>query len=163
MIIRIFITGGTIDDLEYDSLDKAPKSHKSLIPDLLEKIRIKTSYEIEELMLKDSKFITDEDRELILKRCIQCNEEKIIITHGTMTMEKTAKYLGKENIKKTIVLTGSTIPANKKDTDALVNINKAFSEVQKLSNGVYISMNKKIFPWNNVKKNLETCNFEKEK
>ena len=163
MTIKILITGGTIDDLEYDSPDKAPTSHKSLIPNLLKKTRITTDYDIEELMSKDSKFITEEDRKIILKKCKECKEDKIIITHGTITMATSAKFIGKEDIKKTIVLTGSAIPANKKDSDALSNLNAALTAVQTLPKGVYIAMNDKIFPWNNVKKNLETGYFEKEK
>ena len=80
-----------------------------------------------------------------------------------MTMAKTAKFLGKENLKKTILLTGAAIPANKEKSDALSNINAALTKVQTQPNGVYIAMNNKIFNWGNVKKNLRTGCFEKEK
>ena len=40
MAIRVFVTGGTIDDLEYDSEKKFPKNQKTIIPDLLKKSRI---------------------------------------------------------------------------------------------------------------------------
>jgi len=162
MSIKIFITGGTIDDLEYDSPEKAPKNHKSIIHDLLKKTKVK-DYNIEELMSKDRKFITDEDREVILKKCKECKEDKIVITHGTMTMARTAKFLGKENLKKAIVLTGAAIPANKENSDALSNINAALSAVKTQPKGVYVAMNNKIFSWENVRKNPRTGCFEKEK
>ena len=162
MKIKVLITGGTIDNLEYYSLEKAPKNQKSLIPLLLKQSRIIVDYGIEKILFSDSKFISDEDREYISKRCEDCKEDKIIITHGTMTMAQTAKFLGKQNIKKTIVLVGSAVPANKEKSDALFNLGLAFAAVQLLPHGVYIAMNGNIFSWNNVKKNLKTGFFEKE-
>lgn len=163
MPIKIFVTGGTIDNLEYDSEEKEPKNAKSVIPEFLKKSRISFDYDVQVLMMKDSKFIDENDRKIILKECKKCKENKIIITHGTMTMAKTAKYLGKSKIKKTIVLTGSAVPAVKQKSDALFNLGFALAAVQLLPTGVYIVMNGRIFSWNNVKKNLETGHFEKEK
>ena len=163
MTIKILITGGTIDDLEYDSPEKAPKSHKSLIPDLIKQARVTIDYDIEEIMAKDSKFITDNDRELIMQKCIDSKEDRIIITHGTMTMPETAKYLGQKNIPKTIVLFGSKIPGNKNKSDTLFNVGTAIMAVQLLNRGVYIAMNGKIFSWENVKKNFDKGIFELEK
>ena len=80
-----------------------------------------------------------------------------------MTMPATAKYLGKKNIPKTIVILGAMIPANKEKSDALFNIGTALSAVQLLPHGVYITMNGKIFSWDNVKKNIDKGIFETEK
>ena|SRR3989344_4043193 len=163
MAIRVLITGGTIDNLEYDSEDKAPKNQKSIIPDLLKKSRIGLNYSVEEIIFKDSRFVNEGDRELLFQKCKKCQEDKIIITHGTMTMPLTAKYLGQKKLKKTIVLLGAAIPGNKENSDALFNLGLAFSAIQLLPKGVYITMNGKIFSWDNVKKNLDTGFFEKEK
>mgnify|MGYP001561295521 CR=1 FL=1 len=163
MTIRIFITGGTIDNLEYNSLDKAPKNQKTIIPDLLKKSRISLDYNIEEVCFKDSRFLNDTDRELLLEKCKKCPERKIVITHGTMSMPITAKYLGMHKLQKTIVLLGSAIPGNKENSDALFNIGLAFASVQLLPHDVYVTMNGKIFSWNNVKKNISTGFFETEK
>ena len=163
MNIKVFITGGTIDNLEYDSEDKVPKNQKTIIPDLLKKSRISLDYNVEEVCFKDSRFINDNDRELLLKKCKKCHEGKIVITHGTMTMPITAKYLGKHKLQKTIVLLGSAIPGNKENSDALFNIGLAFASVQLLPHGVYVTMNGKIFSWDNVKKNTIQGFFETEK
>jgi len=163
MAIRIIITGGTIDDLEYESPEDAPKEHKSLIPDLLKQSRITLDYEIDELLQKDSRHVNDDDRELVYKRCLECSEEQILITHGTMTMPAMAKHLGQKNIPKTIVLLGAMIPANKENSDALFNLGAALNAVQLLPHGVYVTMNGKIFSWDNVKKNLDKGIFETEK
>lgn len=69
-------------------------------------------------MLKDSRDITDKDREVLVVKCQKSVEDRIIITHGTFTIPETAKYLGKANLNKTIVLFGSIIPANKDKSDA---------------------------------------------
>lgn len=124
--IKVLITGGTIDDLDYKSEEDAPKNHQSLIPDLLKQSRITSGYEVEILMQKDSRVVTDEDRQLILERCQNSTEDKIVISHGTFTMPESAKYLGKAKLNKTIVLFGAAIPANKDNSDALFNRGGAY-------------------------------------
>ena len=163
MKIKILITGGTIDNLDSKSGKNASRNQKTIIPKLLEQSRITASYSIDKVLFKDSRLISDEDRELILKKCREYKEDKIIITHGTATMALTAKYLGRKNIEKTIVLVGSAIPANKEKSDALFNLGFALAAAQLLPKGAYVTMNGKIFLWDNVKKNLKTGTFEKEK
>lgn len=160
MKIKVLTTGGTIDDLDYGSVDEEPKANKTYVPELFKQARVNIDINFEELMSKDSKFITDEDRELILKKCKECTEDKIIITHGTETMSNTAEYLGKKGLEKTIILLGAFIPANREKSDALFNLGSAITAVQILLAGVYVTMNGKIFSWNNVKKNMETGLFE---
>ena len=158
--IRIIITGGTIDNLDYDDEINEPVGQKSLIPGLLNQARTTFEYEIEELMMKDSRFVGEKERLQILNACKDCPENKIVITHGTMTMPDTAKFLGKQKINKTIILTGAMKPANKDKSDALFNLGTAIAAVQTLPNGVYITMHGKIFAWDNVKKNMEKKRFE---
>lgn len=162
MKIKVFITGGTIDDLDYEKEEDAPQNHQPLIPELLEQARVTPEYETELLMQKDSRVITEKDRELILEKCKASNEERIIITHGTYTMPGTAKYLGKVSLDKTIVLFGAHIPANKPNSDALFNLGTAFIAVQLLPKGVYVLMNGKVFTWDNVRKDFPTGYFKEE-
>lgn len=75
-------------------------------------------------------------------------------------MPDTAKYLGRKQLPKTIILFGAAIPANKDQSDALFNLGTAVSAVQLLPAGVYITMNGKVFSWENVKKNFDTGTFE---
>lgn len=160
MQITILITGGTIDNLEYEKKENAPKNQHSLIPSLIKQARITEVIVTKIVCFKDSKFINDSDRELILQECKGSSSNKIIITHGTMTMPETAKYLGKHNLTKTIVLFGAAIPSNEDNSDALFNLGLAFSAVKTLSHGVYVTMNGKIFNFDEVKKNMKTGNFE---
>jgi L-asparaginase len=163
MKVKVLTTGGTIDDLDYASVDEEPKAHKTYVPELFKQARINIDINFEKLMSKDSKFVTDEDRELILKKSKECTEDKIIITHGTETMSKTAEYLGKKDLEKTIILLGAFIPANRNKSDALFNLGSAITAVQILPAGVYVTMNGKIFSWDNVKKNMDTGSFETSK
>ncbi len=160
MTVRLLITGGTIDDLDYTSEKTPLQKRTSLIPELLRHARVTLECHCDEVFQKDSRHLNESDRDLLLRKCKECSEEKIIITHGTMTMSKTAQFLGGKNIPKTIVILGAMIPANKKNSDAMFNLGAALSAVQLLPHGVYLTMNGKIFPWNNVRKNLKKGVFE---
>ena len=154
MTIKILITGGTIDVEKIKEGDKYIFD-KTYLPEMLEQGRCKVDVASQVLMLKDSIYMTNEDREKILQSCKDCKENKIIITHGTDSMVETAQVLGKNIKDKTIVLFGAVIPYNKEDSDALFNLGCAVSAVQSLAKGVYTNMNGKIFSWDNVRKNKE--------
>jgi L-asparaginase len=158
--IKVFTTGGTIDDLEYSSEDEAPANKGSLIPKLLRSAEVDVDYSIEQLMNKDSKFITDEDRKTILESCICCESDKIVITHGTVTMVETALYLHEQGLPKTIVLTGAMIPADQEGSDAAGNVKVAFEAADNKPPGVYIAMSGQLFDADNVRKNIEKGIFE---
>ncbi len=158
--IRILITGGTIDK-EYDLLTGEMTFGKSHLSNILSQVRCKARFVLEELMLKDSLQMRTADREEILKRCVDCQENKIIVTHGTDTMVETGLVLGDHVTGKTVVLVGAMIPYAFGASDALFNLGCAFAAVQSLRHGVYITMNGKIFSWDNVRKNKESGEFER--
>ena len=158
--IRILIAGGTIDK-EYDPLTGELIFAKSHLSDILNQVRCKARFILEEVMLKDSLQMRSEDREEILKKCVDCLENRIIVTHGTDTMVETGRVLGTNVKSKTIVLVGAMIPYTFGASDALFNLGCAFAAVQALRRGVYITMNGKIFRWDNVIKNKESGEFEK--
>jgi len=111
-------------------------------------------------MMIDSLEMNDNDRKNIISHCKDCPEQKIVITHGTDTMEITALALGKANLDKTIVLTGALIPYKFGSSDGLFNLGSALAFAQTLEPGVYIAMNGKFFLWNNVRKNKALGIFE---
>ena len=75
-------------------------------------------------------------------------------------MPETARYLGPRIQDKTVVLTGAMVPYKFGSSDGLFNLGSALSFVQILPHGVYIAMNGRCFPWNNVRKNKEKGEFE---
>jgi L-asparaginase len=159
MAIRIFITGGTFDK-EYNELTGELFFKDSHLPEMLKLGRSKIEVEVRTLMMIDSLTMKDDDRELIARQCETCEENKIVITHGTDTMTDTAKMLAERIKDKTIVLTGAMIPYKFGSSDGLFNLGSALAFVQILSAGVYIAMNGRCFNWNNVRKNKQTGQFE---
>jgi L-asparaginase len=159
MSIKILVTGGTFDK-EYDEINGKLYFQNTHLPELLQMGRCKLNIEIRTLMMVDSLDMTDEDRETILNFCKKSPEERIIITHGTDTMEITARVLGQANLPKTIVLTGAFIPIKFGSSDGLFNLGSAIAFVQTLPHGVYVAMQGKYFFWNNVRKNRSSGIFE---
>ncbi len=159
MSLRIIITGGTIDSTEIDD-NNTYIFTDTHIPEALEQSKSTVSHVLEVLFLKDSPDMTDEDRARILMVCKSAPEEKIVIIHGTDTIAKTAKMLGTAGIQKTIVLTGAMVPLVREKSDGLFNLGSAITSVQCLPIGVYITMNGRIFHWDNVRKNKERGVFE---
>jgi L-asparaginase len=159
MGIRVFVTGGTFDK-EYNELDGKLFFKDTHFNEMLELGRCKLKVEIRTLMMVDSLEMTDQDRQIIVDHCLKTSEDKIVITHGTDTMEVTARVLGGLVREKTIVLTGAMIPYKFGSSDGLFNLGSALAFVQTLPYGVYIAMNGKYFHWNNVRKNKQTGQFE---
>ena len=159
MAIRIFITGGTFDK-EYNELDGKLFFKDTHLPEMLKLGRCKLTVEIRTLMLVDSLEMTDADRQIIVDQCRKSREDRIVITHGTDTMEETAKVLGQAGLEKIIVLTGAMVPYKFGSSDGLFNLGSALAFAQTLSRGVYVVMNGRCFLWDNVKKNKKTGEFE---
>src|SRR5688572_10269485 len=123
MAIRIFITGGTFDK-EYNELNGQLYFKDTHLQELLTLGRSQVPVEIRTLMMIDSLEMTDQDRELIAYQCNQCEENKIVITHGTDTMAETAQLLAAKVKNKTVVLTGAMIPIKFGSSDGLFNLGR---------------------------------------
>ena len=159
MKIRVLITGGTFDK-EYYELDGRLYFKETHLPEMLKLGRCKLEVEVSTLMLVDSLDMTNADRETILEQCRRATEARLVITHGTDTMEETARVLGKQITDKTIVLTGAMVPYKFGSSDGLFNLGSALAFAQTLPPGVYIAMNGRYFTWHNVRKNRETGVFD---
>lgn len=159
MTIKILVTGGTFDK-EYMELTGDLIFKNTHIHEMLKLARCKLDIKIRTLMMIDSLEMTEYHRSIILEKCRNSKEDKIVITHGTDTMAKTAKILGDAVKDKTIVLTGALVPYAFGSSDGLFNLGSALAFVQSLPNGVYIVMNGRYFTFDNVKKNTITGEFE---
>lgn len=164
-LINVIMTGGTIDSF-YDPIKiTAVVSKQSFIPQYFEKLQniLKPYPEIKftEVFMKDSRDITEKDRDQILKAVEESEAKNIIITHGTYTMPETARFL-KEKLKgdKVVVLVGSMIPLKDFDfSDAPFNLGFAVAQVQTLSAGVYVCMNARVFSAEEVLKDIPGGRF----
>ena len=159
MQIRILVTGGTFDK-EYNEIEEKLEFKDTHISQVLKQGRCELPITIRNIMMVDSWDMTDEDRQLILNQCKRCEEKKIVITHGTSTMEKTANFLAQNLTDKTIILTGAMIPYHYGSSDGLFNLGCALAFVQSLPQGVYLAMNGRFFSAGKVKKDHQTGKFE---
>lgn len=159
MSIRILVTGGTFDK-EYDMINGKLHFEETHVPEMLKLGRCTLNVEIRTVMMIDSLEMTDADRELLLHNCKAAPEDKILITHGTDTMAQTAAYLAKEQLDKTIVITGAMIPYKFGSSDGFFNLGAAMAFLQTLPAGVYVAMNGRYYHWDNVVKNKKTGYFE---
>lgn len=159
MTIRILVTGGTFDK-EYNELNGTLFFKDTHLPEMLRLGRCKLEVDIRTLMLVDSLDMSEQDRRLIIDHCSRVKEDRIVITHGTDTMDQTARDLGQAGLPKTIVLTGAMVPYKFGSSDGLFNLGSALAFVQTLPHGVYVAMNGRYFHWNHVRKNRSTGEFE---
>jgi len=158
-MIRVFVTGGTFDKT-YDEITGRLSFSDTHLPEMLQLGRSRVEVSVRTLMMIDSLEMTDADRDVVVRNCQQCVESRIVITHGTDTMVKTAAALAAAVKGKTIVLTGAMIPYAFGSSDGLFNLGSALSFAQVLPSGVYIAMNGQHFVWDRVKKNKATGVFE---
>lgn len=156
----VFIqTGGTIDkDYPRPINGYAFEITGSAVKRILQKANPNFDFEIVSIVKKDSLDITEEDRNKIYETCQKTKNNKIIITHGTDTMIVTAKKLAAIK-NKAIILTGAIKPEKFSDSDASFNVGTAIGAINVLSEGVYIAINGRIYPWNSVRRNSKTGQF----
>ncbi len=159
MKIAILITGGTFDK-EYNELKGELFFKKTHVPEMLELARSLLETRVETLMMKDSLFMNDDDRARIAAACKKAKEKAIVITHGTDTMEHTARFLAPLVQNKTVILTGAMVPYKFGSSDGLFNLGAALTYAQLLPHGVYVAMNGQYFAWDNVTKNKKKGVFE---
>ena len=159
MKILFIQTGGTIDkDYPKTKLGYAFEITDPAISRILPEANPTFEYEVVSVCKKDSTELTDEDRQKIFDVCFENQADKIIITHGTDTMVKTAEKLS--SIKdKTIVITGAMRPEKFSNTDADFNVGVAVGGVQNLPAGVYIAMHGAILLWDKVSRDEKTGQF----
>jgi L-asparaginase len=159
MSVRVFVTGGTFDK-EYDELTGKLFFRNTHVDEMLRRGRCRLEVDVETLMMVDSLDMTEDQRATIVRACRDCADAQIVITHGTDTMVETARAIAEGVRGKTVVLTGAMVPYAFGSSDGLFNLGSALSFVQALPAGVYIAMNGRSFPWDDVRKNRTAGVFE---
>ncbi len=159
MTICILVTGGTFDK-EYDEIHGRLFFKDTHVGEMLALGRSRVDVTVRTLMMIDSLEMTDDDREVIVANCGACQEDRIVVTHGTDTMVETARALARGVPGKTIVLTGAMVPYAFGSSDGLFNLGSAVSFAQVLPAGVFIAMNGRVLPWDRARKNRETGFFD---
>ncbi|MEM9989119.1 MAG: asparaginase domain-containing protein [Pseudomonadota bacterium] len=159
--VRVLITGGTFDKVhnwKEENLDFLD-SHGTQVPRALEEGRCFFPV-VETLFQMDSLDMTDGHRAVLATHIENAGEGAIVVTHGTGTMEHTARYLAGKNLAKTVVLTGAMRPHSLYISDAGFNLGGAIIAAQTLSRGVYGVMNGRVFEAKDLQKNTEAGRFD---
>jgi len=158
----IISTGGTFNKI-YNSItgnldiDKNSNAIKEIAKNWL------IEFEIINIIGKDSLDMSDIDREEILQTIQNFKYQKIIVIHGTDTMDKTAKYLDNAQLDKSIVLTGAMVPFSINPIEATANLASAFGYIKSLNqNGIFIVMNGVMNNFKKIIKNRAKGYFEEE-
>jgi L-asparaginase len=150
MHITFIQTGGTIDkDYPRSDADHGYefKIGRPAVKNILPTCHPLFTYDVVELLKKDSLDLTDKDRHKIAEAVKKMSSDKIIITHGTDTTLKTAELLDSTIKNKTIVLTGAMLPEKFAHSDAKFNLGMAVAAVQVFPAGVYITLYGHAVPW----------------
>jgi L-asparaginase len=159
--VAILVTGGTFDK-EYDELTGRLFFRDTHVGEMLRLGRSRLAVSVETVMMIDSLDMDDDRRRAIVERCRSRAERSIVVTHGTDTMVETARAIAGAGLAgRTIVLTGAMVPYAFGSSDGLFNLGSALSFAQVLPPGVYIAMNGRHFPWDQVRKNRELGVFER--
>ena len=154
MKLASLVTGGTFDK-RYDEIAGALDFGRTNVGGMLKLARCRLSIRTEVVMMKDSLQMTEQDRARIATACVRCRERHIVITHGTDTMEHTARHLGRLLHDRTVVLTGAMVPYTFGSSDGLFNLGSALAFAQTMPAGVYIAMNGRVFPHDRVRKDRQ--------
>lgn len=157
--ILIISTGGTFNKV-YNPQNGILEIDKNA--HALKDIASKWRFDLEVLNLigKDSLEMTNHDRLELLSTIHQSTYDKIIIVHGTDTMDVTAEYLADAELEKTIVLTGAMVPYSIDATEATANLVSAYVYLNTLEKeGVFIAMNGVMDSYEKVKKNRKEGKF----
>ena len=118
------------------------------------------TFEILNIIGKDSLDITNHDRLELLSTIHQSSYHSIIIVHGTDTMDITAEYLADAELEKTIVLTRAMVPYSIDPVEATANLASAYGYINALEKeGVFIAMNGVMDTYDKVKKNRKEGKF----
>ncbi len=136
MRITVICAGGTIDK-DYScalggyNFEVGEPAIKRLF-DKLQNINLQ--YTVQSVLRKDSLDMTPQDRKAIRKACRECDDDHILVTHGTDTMLETAAALSGV-VGKTIVMTGAMRPEKFTDSDAQFNFGLAVGALNVLVAG----------------------------
>ena len=141
MKITVLNTGGTFNKRYNPILGLLEVPTDNIALDKIVKSCFNVEFEIKNIVSKDSLDFTQEDREIILENIKNSASDKIIIIHGTDTVDLTAKFIEDKVKEKKIVFTGAMVPMSIDEVEATMNFSQAIGFLNApIQNGIYLSM-----------------------
>ena len=160
MKITVLNTGGTFNK-RYNPISgqlEVPTDNIAL--DKIVKSCFNIEFEIRNIVSKDSLDFTQEDRETVLENIINSENDKIIIIHGTDTVDLTAKFIEDKIEGKKIVFTGAMVPMSIDEVEATMNFSQAIGFLNApIKNGIYLSMHGSVIEHSKLKKDRSVGQF----
>ena len=156
-MIHIINTGGTFNK-RYNSINgelEVPNDYNVIKEILKRGLFINQKIELTQIISKDSLEFKESDRELLLKTIINSKSKKIVIIHGTDTMQKSAKFIAKNIDDKKIIFTGAMKPYEIEKVEAVSNLMLGLGFLQNCKKGIYISMHGVVKRFNKIKKDYK--------
>ena len=155
-------TGGTFNKIYNPAngkleVDKRSSGAKKIFENWL------GSFELISIIGKDSLDFTQDDRTLLVETIQNTPlEAKIVVIHGTDTMDISAQGIVDADLSKVVILTGAMSPFSIEPIEASANLASAigFASSQK-ENGVYIAMNGLFGCYEKIKKDRKLARFIK--
>ncbi|WP_281950378.1 asparaginase domain-containing protein [Nitrosophilus kaiyonis] len=160
-MITIINTGGTFNKRYDPVIGKliVPKDNLA-VEKILEAFCNNFKYELKGIIFKDSLDMDEKDREILLENIKNSDSKKIIVIHGTDTMDKSAEFVAKNIKDKCIVFTGAMKPFSINQVEATANFTLALSKILlDFEEGVFIAMHSLVLPYNKIYKNRKIGKF----
>ena len=159
--ILIINTGGTFNKRYNPLKGELQVPNDSLALEGVLKYFYNLKYKIVNIIHKDSLDMNDDDRKEIVKIIQNSSSKKILIIHGTDTMDKTAEFLEDKIHDKCVILTGAMVPCSIDFVEATANISTAIGYMLNCQKtGIYIAMHGLVDIHNRVFKNREIGIFQ---
>lgn len=160
MKITVLNTGGTFNKRYNPILGKLEVPNDNFALDKIVKSCFNVDFEIKNIVSKDSLDFTDADRETILENILNSKSDKIIIIHGTDTVDLTSKFIEDKVGNKKIVFTGAMVPMSIDEVEATMNFSQAIGFLNApIENGIYLSMHGVVVEHSKLKKDRSVGQF----
>mgnify|MGYP000983774735 FL=1 len=160
MKITVLNTGGTFNKRYNPILGQLEVPTDNIALDKIVKSCFNVEFEIKNIVSKDSLDFTQEDREIILENIKNSASDKIIIIHGTDTVDLTAKFIEDKIQGKKIVFTGAMVPMSIDEVEATMNFSQAIGFLNApIENGIYLSMHGSVIEHSKLKKDRSVGQF----
>ena len=155
-------TGGTINGIL--SPDAPPPAHSRVATWLgAHAVELGIEPDVSLLFMKDSRSITDSDRDLLCDAVEACREQAILIPHGTYTMAETGRFLQSRlpphSGDRTIVLVGALRPLGDADSDAPAALRCAVEALLAGTTGVWVTVGEGLWSPSEVDKDPVSGRF----
>ena len=160
MKITVLNTGGTFNKRYNPITGQLEVPSDNIALDKIIKSCFNVEFDIKNIVSKDSLDFTQEDRETILENIKNSASDKIIIIHGTDTVDLTAKFIEDKIQGKKIVFTGAMVPMSIDEVEATMNFSQAIGFLNaRIENGIYLSMHGAVVSYKILLKNRELSRF----